>query len=370
MNVSTRLKSALVACVIAVLTATLACSGGSPPTAPSPPPAPTVVSVTVTGTPPAVGGRSQFTAEASFSDGRVQNVTSEAGWASSAPDIATVNAGLVTGLLSGSAAIVATYLNVRGSKEIVVAAPPDSGLTPFMRDYVEALFLGTGPLTPTDGVIGCPRSFGRWLGFPPGTSVQLIVSATVPQFGASALQIAATQVAGASAGSLSVVASTTADADPLPGPNQVTATMHANPISLGCGFPQGCTRFTFGADPSQIVSARAILVTGQSAAAYAHDAIGHGVMGLCHVDGNLIGGPRLSLMSFGPGVFSDQLSQQLSTFDLIATKAVFSSGLRPGATRDDFLRVGLVNPIGSGGRAATRAIASTPDGQIPASRIR
>jgi hypothetical protein len=248
--------------------------------------------------------------------------------------------------------------------------PPDSGLTPFMRDYVEALFLGTGPLTPTDGVIGCPRSFGRWLGFPAGTSVQLIVSGTVPQFGAAALSAAATQVPEASVESLSVVMSATADVDPLPGPNQVTATMHADPLSLGCGFPQGCTRFTFGADPSQIVSARAILVTGQSAAAYAHDAIGHGVMGLCHVDGNLIGGARLSLMSFGPGVFSNQLSQQLSTFDLVATKAVFSSGLRPGATRDDFLRVGLVNPLGSGGRPATRAIASTPDGQIPASRIR
>ena len=88
------------------------------------------------------------------------------------------------------------------------------------------------------------------------------------------------------------------------------------------------------------------------------------------VDGNIIGGARLSLMSFGPGVFSNQLSQQLSTFDLVATKAVFNSGLRPGAARDDFLRVGLVNPPGSGGRAATRAIASTPGGQVPASRIR
>ena len=239
-----------------------------------------------------------------------------------------------------------------------------------MRDYVEALFLGTGPLTPTDGTIGCPRSFGRWLGFPANTSVQLIVSASVPQFGAAALSVGANQVPEASVGSLSVMVGATADLDPRPAPNQVTATMHANPISLGCGFPQGCTQFTFGAaDLSQIVSARAILVTGQTAAAYVHDAIGHGVMGLCHVDGNRIGGARLSLMSFGPGVFSDQLPQQFSSFDLIATKAVFRSGLRPGATRDDFLRVGLVNPIGAS-RPARRPIAPTRDGQIPAVPIR
>ena len=73
MNVGTQLKPALVACVIALLTATLACDGGSPPAAPSP--TPSVVTVTVTGTTPAVGGRSQFTADASFSDGRIQNVT-------------------------------------------------------------------------------------------------------------------------------------------------------------------------------------------------------------------------------------------------------------------------------------------------------
>ena len=352
---------------LVVLAATMACSDGAPP--PPTSPSPSLLNVTVTGTTPAVGGRSQFTANAIFSDGRSQNVTSQAVWTSSAPAIATVATGLVSAIAPGDATISATYQEMRGSANIAVPAPQDESLTPFMRDYIEALFLGTGPLTPTDGVIGCPRSFGRWLGFPAGTSIQLIVSSAVPSFAATALSSAAGQVPEATANALSVTVSSTADANHVPAANEVTATMHGDPISLGCSFPQGCTRFTFGPDPSQIVSARAILVTGQAAAAYVHDAIGHGVMGLCHVDGNLIGGARQSLMSYGPGVFSNQLSLQLSSFDLIATKAVFGSGLMPGATRDDFLRTGLVNPIAGDARRAPAEVPGTYT-QIPAPRIR
>ena len=347
--------------------ATSGCGGDAPPAGPS---SPVVMTVAVSGSTPVVGGRSQFTANASFSDGRVQNVTAQAAWSSSATAVATVSGGLVTGVGPGEAPITATYQSVRGATQVAVASAPDGTLSPFMRDYIEALFLGSGPLTPTDGVIGCPRSFGRWLGFPTGTSVELLVSSTVPPFSATAIASAASQVPTASAGTLSVTIGATPDANPLPAANQVTATMHGDPMSLGCGFPQGCTRFTFGANPSLIVSARAILVTGQTAAAYVHDAIGHGVMGLCHVDGNLIGGARLSLMSYGPGVFSNQLPPELSAFDLIATQAVFSSGLAPGAMRDDFLRLGLVNPVNGDARPSQRPVAAGADGHIPAPPVR
>ena len=89
--------------------------------------------------------------------------------------------------------------------------------------------------------------------------------------------------------------------------------------------------------------------------AAAHDAIGHGVLGLCHVDGNLIGGSRLSLMSFGVGVFSNNLPSLLTAFDLAAIQPVFRSGLLPGSTLFDFTRVGLVGKPGS-----TSSAQSTP----------
>jgi hypothetical protein len=93
-------------------------------------------------------------------------------------------------------------------------------------------------------------------------------------------------------------------------------------------------------------------------------------MGLCHVDGNLIGGPGLSLMSYGPNVFSNQLPTQLSAYDLTATLAVFSSGLSLGATRADFIRLGLIN----GTSASTMAPKSVRElkrtSEIGAARIR
>jgi hypothetical protein len=66
-------------------------------------------------------------------------------------------------------------------------------------------------------------------------------------------------------------------------------------------------------------------------------------MGMCHVDGNLIGGPGLSLMSGGPNVFSGQIALSLTPLDIAAAQAVYASGLNPGAKRDDFLRAGLIN---------------------------
>jgi hypothetical protein len=49
-------------------------------------------------------------------------------------------------------------------------------------------------------------------------------------------------------------------------------------------------------------SSRAVQTSSQTPNAFAHDIVGHGIMGMCHVDGNLIGGAGLSLMSGGPNV--------------------------------------------------------------------
>jgi hypothetical protein len=95
------------------------------------------------------------------------------------------------------------------------------------------------------------------------------------------------------------------------------------------------------------VSSRAVQPPTQTAAAFAHDVIGHGVLGLCHPDGNLIGGPGLSLMSAGPNVFSGGpmgTADRLTSLDLVATRAVYDAGLDAGARRADFLSRGLINP--------------------------
>lgn len=83
----------------------------------------------MTGTTPAIGQSSQFTATAQTSDGSSQTVTDTATWFSSATSIATVSStGSVTSIAAGSADISATYRNVAGLLHITVA--PVSNPTP------------------------------------------------------------------------------------------------------------------------------------------------------------------------------------------------------------------------------------------------
>lgn len=104
-----------------------ACVGAAPPAAPTPTPAgssPTVISVAVTGSAPAVGATAQFTATATLSDGTTQSVTARATWGSSNTSIASVNEnGLVTGVGAGDADITALYQTISGESHIAVARP-------------------------------------------------------------------------------------------------------------------------------------------------------------------------------------------------------------------------------------------------------
>jgi Bacterial Ig-like domain (group 2) len=80
-------------------------------------------SPTVTGTAPAPGATSQFTATAIMSDGTTQDVTSQATWTSSNAADATVSStGLVTGVTAGSVAIQATYLSITGTDQIAIGS--------------------------------------------------------------------------------------------------------------------------------------------------------------------------------------------------------------------------------------------------------
>jgi hypothetical protein len=97
------------------------CGGSSSSSTPSTPVAPTatVNSVTVSGSSPAVGEATQFTATAALSNGTTQDVTAQAAWQSSNTAVATVSsAGLVRSVAAGEADITATYSSVIGSRHV------------------------------------------------------------------------------------------------------------------------------------------------------------------------------------------------------------------------------------------------------------
>lgn len=217
-----------------------------------------------------------------------------------------------------------------------------------LRDYIEAVFLGTGRLTPSDGNHGCSAT-GYMRGFRRATTVSVVISATVSADKAAAIRRAAEQVSTATGGSIQVTISSTGDPDPRPGQNEVTSTTHPSPSSQGCGSDNGCTIHIFAdyQTPGLFSSSRAVQPVVQTPAAYAHDVVGHGVLGLCHPDGNLIGGAAQSLMSAGPSVFSggpNGIADRLTTLDLLTSQAVYAAGLEAGATASDFRSAGLIKP--------------------------
>ena len=49
-------------------------------------------------------------------------------------------------------------------------------------------------------------------------------------------------------------------------------------------------------------------------------------------------------MSAGPGVFSGDIADRLTAYDLAAAQALYQAGLGAGARRSDLLGAGLIDP--------------------------
>ncbi len=208
-------------------------------------------------------------------------------------------------------------------------------------EVIDALFLGTGPLIPRDGATDCP-SHGVWSGYPRGSSVRVRMSSRVPAPVQSALVQTIETLGAVTGGALTVSSLVSPENDPHPGVNEVTVTEVPRPRTVGCPSDAGCVQYNF-AGRGLLMGARVVGAPGRSVSAYVHDAVGHGVLGLCHIDARQIGGPEASLMSAGPGVAPGSGASTLTALDLDALRAVYASSLNPGAGRSAFLAARLVN---------------------------
>jgi len=172
--------SGLAAITLAIATA--ACSNsndnsGGSPTSPTPPnPSLTVRAVVVTGA-PASNTTYQMNAKANMSDGSSIDVTAQAQWATSSPEIATIApGGLLTVKQSGQIDVRATYQTTTGSMPLTVTAPgsgmfilsgsvhepppgskPVAGVTVRITAGTDA---GTSTTTAADGTFGFTRVHG------------------------------------------------------------------------------------------------------------------------------------------------------------------------------------------------------------------
>jgi hypothetical protein len=147
---------------------------------------------------------------------------------------------------------------------------------------------------------------------------------------------------GATGGAVTVVLSVVQDVDPQPGVNEVTVAELSLPRAAGCPSDAGCVQYRF-AGRGLLMGARVVSPPGRSVSAYVHDAVGHGVLGLCHLDAGQVGGGDASLMSVGFGVPPGAGAPNLTGLDLDAIRSVYASSVSPGASRSAFLGARLVN---------------------------
>jgi hypothetical protein len=95
----------------------LACTNSTPASAT------TISNVVVSGTVPAIGSTSQYTATATFSDSSTKDVTSTSTWVSFNTSIATVSSsGVVTAVAPGTAVLEATYQGEAGAVNLTVTS--------------------------------------------------------------------------------------------------------------------------------------------------------------------------------------------------------------------------------------------------------
>jgi hypothetical protein len=239
---------------------------------------------------------------------------------------------LVAGCSDGQSPTEAARLAERRTEARETAKRPE---------VIDALFLGSGPLIPRDGATECPLQ-GVWSGYPRGANVQVRVSSRLPAGVQAGIAQAVEQLGAATGGALTVTVLVTPEVDPRPGFNEITVAEAPLPRTAGCRSDEGCIQYNF-AGRGLLMGARVVGSPGRSVAAYVHDAVGHGVLGLCHLDARQIGGPEASLMSGGPGVSPGSGGSTLTALDLDALGAVYASGVSPGAARSAFLATRLVN---------------------------
>jgi hypothetical protein len=332
-----------------------ACGGGpsSPGVTATAPPAPSALSALLL---PAFGvnGAVLSWTPVSNADGYILDV----GTASAASDFASVqvpsteNTYTVGGLLVGRS----YFARVKAQNRAGTSTTSDEVRIESvdLRHIIDALYFGSGPLIPRDGFTACVSYDERWITYASGVTVRLTISASTTSVAAQeAVTRAANEWIATTFGTNSVIVQLTGDPDPHPADNEITIATHPDPVGQGCSFDRGCTFLTIRRNV--LVAARAIIGPSNAnfPSSYAHDAVGHGALGMCHIDSRLIGGARNSLMGGGPNTFSCPspsdtcIAASLTPHDSAAARAAYGSGLPRGASRVEFLAAGLVRAVGA-----------------------
>lgn len=195
-----------------------------------------------------------------------------------------------------------------------------------LQDYVEGLFLGTGPFSVAAPFTGCSAS-GMLSGWPAGTNVTVTLASSVNSSLLPTADAWARHTRDATAGAMTARARTSPDPHPDAAQGEIVVEQSDAPCgdrnNGGCFQPQ-----TQGAG----VYSRGKIQFRSSNGPLAHE-LGH-ALGFCHTDG------WAGLVSMMSGAIP--ATSGMAEADIIATRAVYAAGLRAGAARSQFVSAGLI----------------------------
>ena len=240
-------------------------------------------------------------------------------------------------------AVAAVALLASGCGDAVPTAPlPSPSPSPFdTKAFVEALFLGSGPMSdPSNrGCINADRMAG-WL---QGTPMRIRLSPRLSEDERAGIVGPASQITEATQGAVRVSVEVAAEPDPMPGFSELTASpFAAADIAVLCNNPRASLCVITAVRNYELVSVRIVGTSGNQGGGYSHE-FGHGI-GLCHL--NPASPAYLNPERRRPSSIMGAASagRRFTQDDLEAIRSVYAAGLRAGATRAQFVEAGLIHP--------------------------
>ena len=215
------------------------------------------------------------------------------------------------------------------------------------RDFVEAVFLGTGP-SRTLLETGCGNKFPGpqctefLLSYPRGTTVHALAWSGLAASNLDATRAMLQQISQATEGALNTTFDLTDQSFPLPGTNEITFGLKT--ADSQCGGSEACVEMTFVragiARSTAAVFSASFASDPRRTASFAHEAA-HGLLGMRHVNSDSVGGDQGSIMSTRPGG-TIGLPSALTALDVEATRFVYRAGLGAGSSRGELRAAGAI----------------------------
>lgn len=228
------------------------------------------------------------------------------------------------------------YVNVLAKNQVGWSQPSIQafGVTALSRqDYIEALFLGTGSMSPANQ--SCPGGVGSWGGWRVGTTVVVKLSTTLSTGQRDAARAVLAEIESTVGQRLRFQIAETPDVRPRPAQQELTLTLSTDPTVDCGGGSTACVRPSSDASKA-FTSVEGFLSATSNAPLVRHE-LGHGILGFCHttLDGDA---SFLGMMAGAPA------EPVMPVADAEVLRLVYGAGLSAGSGREAFISAGLVRP--------------------------